>query len=425
MSKTRLDLIAEVKQHNHYPDILDCMAQLSPNEVPTPPKIVNEMLDMLPQSLFADRNAKFLDPCSKSAVFLREIAKRLIAGLEKQIPDTKKRIEHIFKNQLYGLAITELTGLISRRTLYCSKTADSKYSLCKFKDACGNIEFKRTEHTWQKGSCKLCGANRAKWDRGPDFETHAYSFIHCNEENNKTLFKRLKDMKFDVIIGNPPCQLSDGGAQASSIPLYHLFVDQAKKLNPRFITMIIPSRWMTGGKGLDSFRNTMIHDKRISVLHDFADPKECFPSVDVKGGVCYFLWARDKEDKCDIYRHDVRGISHSKRYLVEPNDDIVIRCQELIPIKNKVEAKKETTFMSIVSEMKPYGLRGDIFENTDKYNLPKLSDTPIKNGYEIIGLYKNKRTSRFISKNYPIPKINMLTDYKIFIPRNYGCGEIG
>ncbi|MBR3631606.1 MAG: Eco57I restriction-modification methylase domain-containing protein [Elusimicrobiaceae bacterium] len=409
----------------HKPDILDCIAHLSSDEVFTPPKLVNEMLDMLPPELFRSTETKFLDPGCKSGVFLREIAKRLIEGEKELIPDLEKRIRHIFTNQLYGLAITELTGLLARRSTYCSKKADGEYSICTFSTPDGNIDYTRTEHVWENGKCTLCGASQSQYDRGDILETHAYSFIHCDEEHNKTVFKRLKDMKFDVIIGNPPYQLSDGGAQASASPIYQLFVEQAKRLNPRYLTMIIPSRWMTGGKGLDAFRSTMIHDKHFKTLHDFADSNECFRGVDIKGGVCYFLWTRDSEQKCDIYRHDINGVSHSKRYLVEEGDDIFIRCNQLIPIKDKVQAKQEESFMSLVSAMKPYGLRGDVFEHPIKYDLPKMGCRRIKDGYEVVGLCHLRRESRFIPPDYPIPQRNMLHDYKIFMTRNYGCGEIG
>lgn len=195
----------------HKPDILDCIAHLSSDEVFTPPKLVNEILDMLPEELFKNPASKFLDPGCKSGVFLREIAKRLIKGEKDQIPDLEKRIHHIFTHQLYGLAITELTGLLARRSTYCSKTANGKYSICTFNTPNGNIDYSRTEHVWENGKCVLCGASQSQYDRGDILETHAYSFIHCNEEYNQTLFKRLKDMKFDVIIGNPPYQLSCGG----------------------------------------------------------------------------------------------------------------------------------------------------------------------------------------------------------------------
>ena len=164
------------KEYN--PDILSCLANLSNDEVFTPPKIANKMLDTLPQELFENPNTTFFDPACKTGVFLREIAKRLIKGLENKIPDLQKRLDHIFQKQLFGISITELTGLLSRRGVYCAKYADSDYSITKFNDAQGNIRFKRIEHKWGKGRCVFCGANKDIYDRGKEYETYAYEFIH-------------------------------------------------------------------------------------------------------------------------------------------------------------------------------------------------------------------------------------------------------
>jgi len=373
---------------NYNPDVLNCLANLSSDEVFTPPKLVNEMLDLLPPEIFADRNTTFLDPVCKTGVFLREIAKRLDAGLEKDIPDRQERINHIFRKQLFGLAITELTALLSRRSVYCSKTANGKYSVCEtFDDPQGNIRFERNEHTWENGRCTFCGSNQENYERSEALETHAYLFIHT--ETPEEIF----NMKFDVIVGNPPYQLSDGGFGRSASPIYHKFVQQAKKLNPRFLTMIIPSRWFAGGKGLNDFRAEMLNDNHIRKLIDFEDAKECFPGVDIAGGICYFLWDRDTTGPCEVVNMHNGTEAISIRSLNEFNT--FIRHSKAVPIIRKVLAKNENKMSSQVSASKPFGLRtfvrprktGDITLRWQKGEGP-YSRKEITIGIEMIDQWK-------------------------------------
>lgn len=309
-------------KNNYSPDILNCLANLSSDEVFTSPELANRMLDLLPQELFRSSKTRFLDPCSKSGVFLREIAKRLLTGLEEQIPDLQQRIDHIMTKQVFGIACTDLTAEMSRRTLYCTKQANGEYSVCAaFGDAQGNLRYMRCQHTWENGKCKHCGANRAQYDRVETIETYAYPFIH---KSIKEILK--KNMQFDVIIGNPPYQMSDGGGTGSSaMPIYQLFVQQAKKVNPIYLVMIMPSRWMTGGKHLDDFRKEMLEDKHIQVLHDYINAGDCFPQVQIEGGVCYFLRNAKHNGKCKVFLHQSDGnIIESERYL-DDGGDIMIR----------------------------------------------------------------------------------------------------
>lgn len=391
---------------SYNPDVLNCLANLSNDEVFTPPTLANQMLDLLPKELFTSPKTTFLDPFCKSGVFLREIVKRLDRGLQEVIPDRLQRIDHILHHQVFGIAITELTSYLSRRSVYCSKAADGKYSVSHFSNPEGNIQYRALRHTWEKGKCRYCGASQEVYDRGDQAEQYAYQFIHT--DNPEKLF----NMKFDVIIGNPPYQLNDGGNGASAGSLYHKFVMQSKKLMPRFLCMIIPARWYAGGKGLDSFRDEMLHDKRIREIHDFNDASECFPGVEIKGGVCYFLWSRDSNGDCNVYTHreDVI-VSTMNRPLLEKGCDVFIRHNNAVAILKKVQQWKEKSMSEIVSARKPFGFAT---------NYSGISSAPLHHSVKIYANQKQGYVERKeIEKNQ-----NWVDKYKLFIPEAIGSGDM-
>ncbi len=338
-----------MKTNEYTPDILNCLANLSNDEVFTPPEVANAMLDLLPQDLFCNPDTRFLDPCSKSGVFLREITKRLIAGLADQIPNLQERVTHILTHQVYGVALTTLTAEMSRRTLYCAKRANSEYSVAPLPTEDGNIYFRRLHHQWENGRCKHCGANQKAYERNDSLETYAYPFIH---QPIKTIFP----MQFDVIIGNPPYQLSDGGGTGSSaMPIYQYFVENAIKLKPRYLTMIIPSRWFAGGKGLDEFRANMLKSKHITTIVDYPNSADCFPGVIIAGGVNYFLWQADYEGDCEVVNKSGENtVSKKERSLSEY--DVFIRDNTAVEIIRKVRAKKEKTLDSVVHSRNCFNL---------------------------------------------------------------------
>jgi site-specific DNA-methyltransferase (adenine-specific) len=323
-------------------------------------------------------------------------------GLEEEIPNSQERINHILKNQVYGIGITELTSLLSRRSVYCSKTADGKYSICsEFDDTQGNIIFNRVEHSWQNGKCSFCGASQEIYKRDEELETHAYKFIHT--ENPEELF----NMKFDVIVGNPPYQLNDGGHSRSASPIYHVFIEQAKKLSPRYLTMIIPARWYAGGKGLDDFRSEMLNDSRIRKLVDFENSSDVFPGVDIAGGICYFLWDRDNKGLCEVSNQYQGERITSQRALNEFN--IFIRHSRAVPIIRKVLKKENAKqyLNKVIFASKPFGIRGNY--------------KPTQNG--IPCYFTQKVGLQFANSDDISDRYNILNKWKFLIPRAPIAGQ--
>ncbi len=394
--------------NGHNPDILTCLANLSADEVFTPPKLAAAMLDILPRELFRRPDTTFLDPFCKSGVFLREIARRLNDGLKDQMPDEQARINHILTKQVFGLATSELTALLSRRSVYCSKKADGKYSIATaFTKPDGNIRLPRTQHTWNaSGKCGSCGANRGEYERDESLETYAYPFIHDIDPTE--VFK----VKFDVIIGNPPYQLgSDGGTR--DVPIYHKFVDQAKKLEPRYLAMVIPSRWMAGGLGLDEFRKPMLGDRCIRKLVDYPTASEIFPSVEIKGGVCYFLWERDHKGDCSVVT--IRGSDIAgpvERNLGE--HDIFVRDSGALRILHKVTSRKERSLSEVMSARTAFG----IVSNFSGYRTVR--------GQGDVHYYATSSKGRvraWIGRDKATQNASAIDRWKAMVPGAYGAGE--
>jgi Eco57I restriction-modification methylase len=399
------------------PDVLTCIANLSNDEVFTPPGFANRMLDTLEgawankngRNIWSDSSVTFLDPCTKSGVFLREIATRLIKGLEQEIPDLQDRVDHILTRQLFGIGITQLTSLLARRSLYCSKHATGEHSVVRaFESEDGNIWFERTEHSWVDGKCTFCAASKETLDRGEGMETHAYDFIHTN--NIKARIAELfgAAMQFDVIIGNPPYQLDDGGFGTSAAPIYQKFVEQALALQPRYAVFVTPSRWMTGGKNLDSFRQQMLTDKRLCKIVDFPKLYEVFPGVKIRGGISYFIWDRDHHGPCEvqtIWDGQPTGPAVARHL---DTYDVLVRRNEAVPILEKIKAKGEATLDSRVSSQKPFGLR-TFFHGKPT---PKGLSNPVK-------LYGSQKVS-WIERSEVPANTRWIDLWKVFMTRVQG-----
>lgn len=385
----------------HNPDVLTCIANLSNDEVFTPPDFAKQMLDTLTgawaeansgANIWADSSLTFLDPCTKTGVFLREITARLTEGLRDEIPDLQARVDHILSKQVFGIGITQLTSLMARRSLYCSKWANGKHSIARsFSTEEGNIWFAPLEHAWVgatefvetadgkgkpvrkgiNGKCRYCGASQKALDREDGLETHAYAFIHT--ESAKTLIAEMFGgaMQFDVIIGNPPYQLDDGGYGTSAAPIYNRFVERALDLDPRYAIFVTPSRWFAGGKGLDQYRARLLGDRRIRNLVDYPKLYDAFPGVKIRGGISYFLWDRDYDGPCTVqtmWEGKPVGMPVA-RYL--DAYDVLVRWNEAVSILDKVTAKHEPTLDTRVSSRKPFGLPTNFHGKADRKGLKK------------------------------------------------------
>lgn len=421
---------------NRNPDVLTCIANLSNDEVFTPPQFANQTLDLIADAwamdhgganIWAESSLRFLDPFTKSGVFLREITTRLVEGLKDEIPDLEKRVDHILTKQVFGIGTTQLTSLIARRSVYCSKWANGKHSIAKsFDTDDGNVWFESMEHGWvggtewvvtadgsgngikksTNGKCKYCGASQRTLDRGEGFETHAYAFIHTHDIKARVAELFGDDMQFDVIIGNPPYQLqSDGGTR--DIPIYQHFVEQAKRLAPRYLTMVIPSRWMASGLGLGEFRRTMLADTRIRELVDYPNAADVFPSVGINGGVCYFLWDSSHDGDCNVTM--VRGgeiVGPVARSLDE--FDVLVRDARALTILRKVLARGETSINAILARDKEFGWTS---------NFDGFRDVERKGDVALYYIRSMKRGRGFIDRKAVKKSAHLVDTWKLLVPK--------
>ena len=400
-------------QKSKQPDILEVISDLSNDEVFTPPKVANAVLDLLPDEVWSDPDLRWLDPGCKTGVFLREVTKRLMVGLVDAFPDEQERLDHILQNMVFGIAITELTSLMSRRTLYCSKNASGSRAVVEMDQPAGNVWFHRVEHSYDNnGRCSECSASRELMER-ENRENYAYGFIHAA---GRAAIEEDFEMKFDVIIGNPPYQMEADAAGQNIASIYNHFIDQAKALNPRFMSMIIPSRWMAGGRGLNEFRESMLNDSRIRVLVDYPNSAELFPTVDIKGGICYFLWDRDNPGSCEVtFSRD--GVAHGPTERDLSQHDVFVRDSRALTILDRVLRQGADSFSDLVSTRDPFGPA--LTSNFTGYSRkPKKGD---------LRLYMNqgeKRGETWVSPDKVTRNEDLVDVWKVLIPKA-GPGNSG
>ncbi len=430
-------------------DILETITNVGNDEVFTPRKTCDMMLDSLPEEVWHNPNYKWLNPATKNGIFEREIAIRLDIGLKDVIPDTETRRKHILQNMIYAIGQTKFTANVARRTLYYCSQANKKcdgiiaddghyvngYAIGNgswFDTPEGNILTPITNHEFvdssgkamssyisneakKKYKCKYCGiTGDSKYNDANQRETYAYEFIHYHHlvigrKLNERFFGGNKNMKFDIIIGNPPYQLNDGGGTGSSaIPIYQKFVDQAKKLNPKYLTMIIPSRWYAGGKGLDDFRNSMLNDKHISKIVDIADSSDCFPNQVIAGGVSFFLWEKDYNGLCTIENRKKNDIISSLRRNLSEYP-VFVRDNKAISIINKVLSKKEKTIDNIVYSRNVFNLNSNEIGHKEQKN-------------DDLTLYSLKGVS-YINKDKVTDKENLINSYSVMMTKAMSGGN--
>ena len=398
------------------PDVLTCIANLSNDEVFTPPELANQMLDMVAEAwaadnnganLWANKNVRFLDPCAKSGVFLREITSRLTKGLESEFPDLLKRVDHILTNQVFGIGITRLTSLLARRSVYCSKNADGKHSIAKsLKSNTGNIWFERLEHTWNDTKCVFCGAPKTVLDREASLENYAYAFIHTDNVKQRVNELFGAKMQFDVIIGNPPYQMKGGAGGTSDSSIYHLFVEQAKRLEPKYLSMVIPSRWLAGGRGLDEFRKDMLNSHQLVKLVDYPVSKDVFPNVEVKGGICYFLWSGNHSGPCDVTAIRGKDKTLSSRQL--DGFDVFVRDARAAEILRKIMKSGEKSITDILTADTPFGIATNFEGFHEKQKSGDITLYYVRSGKRNIGFVPRVE----ITKN-----AHLIDKWKLLVPK--------
>ena len=412
--------VEKTAEYVEFFDILETITNVGNDEVFTPRKVVDRMLNSLPEEVWHNPDYKWLNPATKTGIFEREIAIRLDEGLKDKIPDIETRRKHILQNMIFSIGQTKFTANVARRTLYYCCQANrpcdgimedghyvNGYAIGNgtwFDDAEGNVKTPCSDHVIKRGKCVYCGiTEKSKYLDANQREKYSYDFIHCSPGDElqtylaNRFFKGDKSVKFDVIIGNPPYQLNDGGHGSSAMPIYQKFVMQAKSLNPRYICMIIQARWYAGGKGVEDFRANMLNDDSIVKLVDYVNAKDCFPNSSIGGGVCYFLIDRDYHGLCTVTNVSNNSESSSLRSLSDHG--VFIRFNKAVSILNKIILHNEKTVDSLVLSRNPFGLptsfRGTEDVNDDTDLIVKTSDglkhcsmNDVTQGKEYIDKYK-------------------------------------
>ena len=429
--------------YNEDTDILETLSSLNNHEVFTPPTVARQMLDLLPSEVWKNPYLKFLDPCAKTGVFLREIMVRLNDNLPRKnefgedyycdgnnLNNPMERLYHIRRNMLYAIATSNLTAQITRRVLYGVTVANSdKDKACGFKGLNDTYNYKmwndygklrqrdgnvfyghnNPQHDFDlKGKCKICRMSREASEE--DTESYAYPFIHGKVSTNIQKI-RSGDMRFDVIIGNPPYQISDGGGNGSSaIPLYHKFIELALSIKPMYISMITPSRWVNGGKGLDKFRKTMFSNKHLVSLQHYTKSRDLFPSVDIEGGVSFFLIDRSKNTNL-LETLTIDG-NNEDIFNIDKTSPFIIMNRIGVSVFEKVSVIESSFLSTCVLARNPFGISSNSKHITDNDNSNTLIEVATKR-------FKIK----YINKKYIIKHQELIGKYNVVLSKLNGAAN--
>lgn len=361
--------------------------RMSESEVITPSKICDEMVNLLPEEglrEIVERQRKLLDIASKSGEYAVALYKRLTSKLGYSHNDVKDIIYSIPTSSI-AYEFTRRFYEILNLNINNIPVKFNTYDLIKIKDKNGEVDYQKINEILKQNK--------------------KFSEINLEDEIKVSDEK----VKFGVVIGNPPYQVSDGGARASAKPIYHEYINLSKVLSSSYVSIISPSRWFTGGKGLDLFRSKMIEENKFRTLIDFSDSKECFSGVEVKGGVNYFLWDINYNGECNVKNIYKNNNTSLKRFLKLEDIDIFIRYNTLYTIFKKVHKKENCTFDILVSSRKPF----DLDTST------KIDDSKFKNSLKIYG----KSKIGYIDEKKIKKNNELINKQKIFITYAYGAGE--
>lgn len=423
--------VEKTAEYVEFFDILETINNVGNDEVFTPRKVVDRMLDSLPEEVWHNPDYRWLNPASKTGIFEREIAIRLDEGLRDIIPDVEIRRKHILQDMIFSIGQTKFTANVARRTLYYCCQANrpcdgimedghyvNGYAIGNgtwFDDAEGNVKTPCSDHMLRKGKCIYCGiSEKSKYLDANQREKYSYDFIHCGPGDElqtylaNRFFKGDKSVKFDVIIGNPPYQLNDGGGLngSSAKPIYQLFVENAISIKPKYICMIIPAKWYSGGKGLDKFREHMLTCQHMSHLIDYDNFKLVFPTVELAGGVCYFLWNSDYiNNVCLITNVSDKCENTEKRALNQ--FPVFIRNNCAVNIVDKIVSQYASFLNEKVSARLPFNI-------TTTYK-PKKQGIPC--------FFTQKDGVKFVDQNDVIDKERVLDKWKFLIPKAPIAGQ--